>query len=77
MLLPRVFRLKRSAFAILTENDQPIEVEIPPKALVTVIVGDTGGDGLVKIRYQQKILVMLAVDLRRQGEPILYAQQSA
>jgi hypothetical protein len=77
MMPPRVFRLNGCTFAILSENDQRTAVTIPPNALVTIVLGDIAGDGFIKIRYRQKVLIMLALDLRSRGERILHEQQSA
>jgi len=71
MMAPRVCRLRSSTFAILNERDQRTVVTLPANALVTVVVGDVDGDGLVKIRYRQKVFEMLAIDLRSRGERIL------
>jgi len=73
----RIFRLNSSTFAILYENDQRTVVTIPANALVTVVVGEVEADGLIKIRYEHKVLVMLAVDLRRRAERVWQEQQSA
>jgi|HubBroStandDraft_6_1064221.scaffolds.fasta_scaffold1418734_2 hypothetical protein len=57
-MLKRTFKLKTSTFAILSERDQRSVVTIPAQSLVTLIVGDPDGDGLVKIRYRDQILLM-------------------
>jgi hypothetical protein len=57
-MLKRTFKLKTSTFAILSERDQRSVVTIPAQSLVTLIVGDPDGDGFVKIRYRDQILLM-------------------
>jgi hypothetical protein len=63
----RMFKLNTSTTAILHET-QPSVVNVPANALVTLVDGDTEGNGFVKVRYEQKILSMFAVDLRTRGE---------
>lgn len=61
----RTFTLNASTMAVLSENGQRTLVAIPAHAIVSVIVGDLNGDGLVKVRYQNRVLTLLADDLRR------------
>lgn len=61
----RTFRLNASTMAVLSENGQRTLVVIPAHAIVSVIVGDINGDGLVKVRYQNRVLPVFADDLRR------------
>jgi hypothetical protein len=64
----RIFRLKTRSRAILSENDQRSAVPIPASALVVVVGGDIDEDAFIKIRYEGKLLLMLAEDLRSDGE---------
>jgi hypothetical protein len=63
----RTFKLKTSTFAILGDQDNRSVVTIPAQSLVTLVVGDPEGDGFVKIRYRDRILLMFAIDLRTRG----------
>ena len=61
------FKLKTSTLAILSD-DQRTMVTIPANALVTLVVGDIGGDGFVEVRYRDQVLIIFAEDLRSRGE---------
>jgi hypothetical protein len=68
--MPRsTFKLKTSTLAILSD-DQRTMVTIPANALVMLVVGDIDGNGFVEVRYQDKILIMFAEDLRTRSESI-------
>jgi hypothetical protein len=71
----RVFKLNTSTMGILSENNPRSVVIIPANAMITIVAGDTTGDGLLKIRYRNQELEMFAVDLRTRGERML--RQSA
>jgi hypothetical protein len=64
----RMFKLNTSTTAILNENNQPSMTTVPANALLTLVDGDAEGNGFVKVRYQEKILSMFAIDLRTRGE---------
>ena len=66
----RTFKLKTSTMAILNEYNQRTMVTIPTNALVTLVDGDAEGNGFVKIRFEDKVLSMFALDLRSRGERI-------
>jgi len=64
----RTFKLNTPTSAILEENDAPRVVTIPANAVVTLVAGDTKGNGFVKVRYRDQVLSVFAVDLRNRGE---------
>jgi hypothetical protein len=64
----RMFKLNTSTTAILNENNQPSMTTVPANALLTLVDGDAEGNGFVKVRYEEKILSMFAIDLRTRGE---------
>jgi hypothetical protein len=64
----RTFKLKMTTLAIHPENDQM--VTIPANALVTLVDGDTDGNGFVKVRYRDQVTIMFAEDLRSRGERV-------
>jgi hypothetical protein len=66
----RMFKLNTSTTAILNEDHQPSIVAIPANALVTLLDGDAEGNGFVKVRFEDKVLSMFAVDLRIRGERV-------
>jgi hypothetical protein len=55
---------------ILSDSNQRTIVTVPEHSLVTVCDGDIEGYGFVKIRYQNQILDVFALDLRNRGESI-------
>ena len=63
------FKLKTSTLAILSDDQQTM-VTIPANELVTLMVGDAEENGFVEVRYQRKVVIMLAEDLRTHGEPV-------
>jgi hypothetical protein len=63
-----IFKLKTRSRAILSENDKRNVIPIPASAMVTLIGGDIDEDAFVKIRYGGEVLMMLAEDLRSDGE---------
>jgi len=60
-----MFKLHRSSVAMQSEDREVIT--IPASASVILVGGDINGKGVVKIRYQDQPLEMLAVDLRTRG----------
>jgi len=64
----RMFKLNTYTLAFLDKNNRPSVVSIPANAVVTVVVGDADGNGLVKVRYGEKTLSMFAVDLCTRGD---------
>jgi hypothetical protein len=65
------FKLSSSTIAILNDNAQPRVVTIEANSLVTLVDGDAEGNGFVKVRCEDKVLSMFAVDLRTRGERVL------
>jgi hypothetical protein len=65
------FKLSTSTIAILNENAQPRIVTIGANALVTLVDGDTETNGFVRVRCEDKVLSIFAVDLRSRGERVL------
>ena len=66
--MTRIFRLKTRSRAVLSEHDQRSVVPIPANALIVIVGGNIDQDAFVKIRYEGKVLMMLAEDLRSDGE---------
>jgi hypothetical protein len=66
----RTFRLNSCAIAVSFENGHRTLVGIPAQAIVSVILGDLNGDGFVKVRYRNRVLMILADNLRR-AEPTI------
>jgi hypothetical protein len=64
------FKLGTSTIAILNENAQPRVVTLDAYSLVTLVDGDADGNGFVKVRCEDKILSMFAIDLRTRGERV-------
>ena len=65
------FKLGTSTIAILNENAQPRIVTIEANALVTLVEGDADANGFVRVRCEDKILAIFAVDLRSRGQRVL------
>ena len=61
------FKLHSSSVALRSENDQREMITIPANAFVTLTAGDINGKGVVRVRYGDQPLDMLAVDLRTRG----------
>jgi hypothetical protein len=64
----QIFKLKNSGRAILSENEYRTVIPIPARATVVLLGGDVEEDAFVKIRYEGRVLLMLAEDLRSAGE---------
>jgi hypothetical protein len=67
-IMRSIFKLKNRGRAVLSENDHRSVIPIPENAMVVLVSGDIDQDAFVKIRYEGKILLMLAEDLRSGGE---------
>ena len=65
------FKLSTSTIAILNENAQPRIVTIEANVLVTLVDGDAEGNGFVRVRCEDKVLSIFAVDLRSRGQRVL------
>ena len=65
------FRLNTSTMAILSDSSRRTIVMVPEYSMVTVCDGDVEGYGFVKIRYQNQLLDVFALDLRNRGERIV------
>lgn len=63
-----IFKLKTRGRAIKSLENYRNVIFIPPSALVTLLGGDIDEDPFVKIRYEGKVLMMLAEDLFSGGE---------
>ncbi len=63
-----IFKLKNRGRAVLSENDRRSVIAIPANAMVVLVGGDIDQDAFVKIRYEGRVLLMLAEDLRSGGE---------
>jgi hypothetical protein len=64
------YKLNICTAAILNENNQPCLVTIPADALVAFVDGDAEGTGFVKVRFEDKVLSIFAIDLRTRGERV-------
>jgi hypothetical protein len=60
-------KLHKSSVAMRSETDQRKVITIPADASVTLVAGDINGKGVVKVRYRDQPLEMLAIDLRTRG----------
>ena len=67
-IVGKIFTLKDRSRAILSDNDQRSIIPIPARAMVVLVGGDIDEDAFVKIRYEGRVLMMLADDLRSGGE---------
>ena len=63
MMIAGTFRLTNGTMAI-SEKDRKSVVLIPAGARVAVVDGDIEGDKLLKIRYQEKVLLIRPADFR-------------
>jgi hypothetical protein len=63
-----IFKLKTSSRAIFSDNDQRTIIPIPATAMVTLVGGDIDKDAFVAIRYEGRVLLMWAEDLRCGGD---------
>ena len=62
-----MFKLHSPSVALRSNDKHRTVIAIPAEACVTLVSGDVTGKGVVKIRYQNEPLEMLAVDLRTLG----------
>jgi hypothetical protein len=67
-IMRSIFKLKDRGRAILSEDDYRNVIVIPPSAMVVLVGGNIDEDTFVKIRYEGRVLLMLAEDLRSGGE---------
>jgi hypothetical protein len=58
-------KLKNDSKAIFSEDNQWRVIVVPANAQVVIVQGDIEQDRFVKIRYQDKVLLILSEDLRR------------
>ena len=63
MMIAGTFRLTNGTMAI-SEKDRKSVVLIPAGACVVVVDGDIEGDKLLKIRHQEKVLLIRPADFR-------------
>ena len=63
MMIAGTFKLTNGTMAI-SEKDRKSAVLIPAGARVVVVDGDIEGDKLLKIRYQEKVLLVRPADFR-------------
>jgi hypothetical protein len=62
-----IFKLQSSSVAMRSGNADRKVITIPADASVTLVAGDIHGKGVVKVRYKDQPLEMLAIDLRTRG----------
>lgn len=65
--MPQLKFKMHSSVAMRPENDHRKVITIPANASVTLLSGDINGKGVVKIRYHDQPLEILAIDLRTRG----------
>ena len=63
MMIAGTFKLTNRTMA-LSEQGRKNVVLIPAGARVVVVEGDIEGDQLLKIRYQERVLLILPADFR-------------
>lgn len=63
MMIAGTFKLTSGTMGI-SESDRKSVVLIPACARVVVVDGDIEGDRLLKIRYQEKVLLIRPADFR-------------
>jgi hypothetical protein len=63
MMIAGTFKLTNGTMAI-SEKNRKSAVLIPASAHVVVVDGDMEGDKLLKIRYQEKVLLVRPADFR-------------
>jgi hypothetical protein len=63
MMIAGTFKLTNGTMAI-SEKDRKSAVLIPAGARVVIVDGDIEGDKLLKIRYQEKVLLIRPADFR-------------
>jgi hypothetical protein len=63
MMIAGTFKLTNGTTAI-SEKDRKRVVQIPVGACVVVVDGDIERDKLLKIRYQEKVLLVRPADFR-------------
>ena len=63
MMIAGTFKLTNGTMAI-SEKNRKSAVLIPAGARVVVVDGDIEGDKLLKIRYQEKVLLVRPADFR-------------
>jgi len=63
MMIAGTFKLTNGTMAI-SEKDRKSVVLIPAGACVVVVDGDIEGDKLLKIRHQEKVLLIRPADFR-------------
>jgi hypothetical protein len=66
----RTYRLNTPTLAIHLENGKHTPLTIPPGATVTVDDGPLDGTRLIDVKWQQKMVMMFAIDLRDRGTRI-------
>jgi hypothetical protein len=63
MMIAGTFKLTNGTMAI-SDKDRKSVVLIPAGARVVIVNGDIEGDKLLKIRYQEKVLLIRPADFR-------------
>jgi hypothetical protein len=63
MMIAGTFKLTNGTMAI-SDKDRKSVVLIPAGARVVIVDGDIEGDKLLKIRYQEKVLLIRPADFR-------------
>jgi hypothetical protein len=71
MLSGKRFRLKRATVSIETIGDDRLMVMIPSGSVVTVLSGPRPDDKrMLDVSWENRVLVMFAIDLEGRGEEI-------
>ena len=71
----RLYKLRSVTMALVTEGSERRVIVLPANAVVQIIAGDLGGNGLLKVRHREQELEIFALDLRERGETA--SEQSA
>ena len=64
------YRIKRSAMALFVEGDRRTVRSVPAEAIVTLEDETVDNNGLVKVMWEGKPVMMFTDDLRRHAQKI-------
>ena len=64
------FELRKPTGAIENIDGKRVAIAVPQGAVVKIMAGPNGGDDLLDVLWEGRVLVMFAVDLREIGKEL-------
>lgn len=70
-MLGESYRLNQQTIGLSSEADDRVSIFIPKNAVVTVIEGPLNGNRMVDVKWEGRVVMIFADDLRERGTMLI------